>query len=64
MQDRLLQDGPLLRLGGAPRGQGDKLAHTIYAGMPNSIRPGKVFHRGARGKRKAHGANKENSEEE
>ena len=32
--------------------------------MPNSIRQGKVFHCGSRGKRKAHGANNENSEEE
>ena len=32
--------------------------------MPNSICPGKVFHLGTRGKRKAHGANTENSEEE
>ena len=41
---------------------GDKLGNTIYADMPNSIRPGKVFHRGSRGsKRKAKGANKENS---
>ena len=35
----------------------DKLSNTIYANMPDSIRPRKTFHRGARGKRKAHGAN-------
>ena len=47
---------------------GDKLGDTIYADMPNSIRTGRVYHRGSRGGKKGgggkKGANKENSEGE
>ena len=47
---------------------GDKLGNTSYADMPNSIRPGKVFHRGSRGGKKGgsgkKGENMENSEGE
>ena len=46
----------------------DKLSDTIYANMPDSIRPGKVFHRGGRGSGKAKAktkfVNKENESEE
>ena len=67
VQDRLLRRGPLLRLAW-DEFLGDKLGDTIYADMPNSIRTGRVSHRGSRGGKKGgggkKGANKENSEGE